>query len=117
MNEKERLLSFLGIARKAQRLSMGADAAKEAMQKGKARLVLLAGDLSPRSERNARAAAEEYRTPVLSAGVSMDEIACAVGKRTGILAVNDAGFADKLRAMLENAAPQGTTEEVDSIDV
>ena len=47
----------------------------------------------------------------------MDEIACAVGKRTGILAVNDAGFADKLRAMLENAAPQGTTEEVDSIDV
>ena len=103
MNEKERLLSFLGIARKAQRLSMGADAAKESLQKGKARLVLLAG--------------EEYRTPALSAGVSMDEIACAVGKRTGILAVNDAGFADKLRAMLENAAPQGTTEEVDSIDV
>ena len=59
MNEKERLLSFLGIARKAQRLSMGADAAKESLQKGKARLVLLAGDLSPRSERNARAAAEE----------------------------------------------------------
>ena len=33
---------------------MGADAAKESLQKGKARLVLLAGDLSPRSERNAR---------------------------------------------------------------
>ena len=96
---------------------MGADPALEALHKGKARLVLVAADLSPRSERNARAAAEEYRTPVLSAGVSMDEIACAVGKRTGILAVNDAGFADKLRAMLAMAAPQGMSEEVDSIDV
>ena len=58
---------------------MGADAAKEALQKGKARLVLLAGDLSPRSERNARAAAEESRTPVRSAGVSTEESAGAVG--------------------------------------
>ena len=54
MNEKERLLSFLGIARKAQRLSMGADAAKESLQKGKARLVLLAGICPPVGAERAR---------------------------------------------------------------
>lgn len=116
MNEKERLLSFLGIARKAQRLSMGADPALEALQKGKARLVLLAADLSPRSRRQALEAAKAHGVPALSAGVTMDEIAFSVGKRTGILAVNDEGFAGKLAAMLEAAAPAGTTEEVDSLD-
>ena len=132
MNEKERLLSFLGIARRAQKLSMGADAAQEAMQKGKTKLLLLASDLSERPERSARAEAQAASTPVLPAGVTMDEIAFSVGKRTGILAVNDSGFAGKLRTMLgeqqdapqgpksgtmlEEAAPAGMTEEVDSID-
>ena len=110
MNEKERLLSFLGIARRAQKLSMGADAAQEAMQKGKTKLLLLASDLSERSERSARAAAQAVSTPVLPAGVTMDEIAFSVGKRTGILAVNDSGFAGKLRTMLgeQQDAPQGS---------
>lgn len=110
MNEKERLLSFLGIARRAQKLSMGADAAQEAMQKGKTKLLLLASDLSERSERSARAAAQAASTPVLPAGVTMDEIAFSVGKRTGILAVNDSGFAGKLRTMLgeQQDAPQGS---------
>lgn len=110
MNEKERLLSFLGIARRAQKLSMGADAAQEAMQKGKTKLLLLASDLSEHSERSARAAAQAASTPVLPAGVTMDEIAFSVGKRTGILAVNDSGFAGKLRTMLgeQQDAPQSS---------
>lgn len=110
MNEKERLLSFLGIARRAQKLSMGADATQEAMQKGKTKLLLLASDLSERSERSARAAAQAASTPVLPAGVTMDEIAFSVGKRTGILAVNDSGFAGKLRTMLgeQQDAPQSS---------
>ena len=117
MDEKERLLSLLGLARRAQKLSLGADAAAEAVRKGKCRLLLTAADLSPRSLRNARGTAEEYGTPAACAGVTMDEIGFALGKRTGILAVNDAGFANKLRAMLAaQAMPEGTTEEVDSID-
>ena len=57
MNERERFLSFLGIARKAGKLSMGADEACKAMETGRVRLLLLAQDLSPRSERRMRAAA------------------------------------------------------------
>ena len=105
MNERERFLSFLGIARKAGKLSMGADEACKAMETGRVRLLLLAQGLSPRSERRMRAAAETSGVPAFCAGVQMDEIALAVGKRTGILAVTDGGFAEKLTTMLATADP------------
>ena len=82
MNEKERLLSFLGIARRAQKLSMGADAAQEAMQKGKTKLLLLASDLSERSERSARAAAQPTIPPPITS-TSGDSPSSALSRMTG----------------------------------
>ena len=40
-----RLLSFLGIARKAGKLSMGLDSSREAMEKGKAGLLIFSRDI------------------------------------------------------------------------
>ena len=46
-NHRAPLLSLLGLARRAGKLSLGNDAAVESLRKGQARLVLLASDLSP----------------------------------------------------------------------
>lgn len=97
MNEK--LLHLLGIARRAGRLSLGNDAAVEALRKGKTRLILLAGDLSPRTASGVEFAAKEEEVTVVHTGATMDEISMALGKRTGVVAVNDAGFAKKLIAL------------------
>lgn len=98
-NQKKSLLSLLGIARRAGRLALGRDAAEEELRKGHTRLVLLAADLSTRSASGVVFAAREAGTPVITLGATMDEISMALGKRTGIVSVNDAGFAKKLNAL------------------
>jgi ribosomal protein L7Ae-like RNA K-turn-binding protein len=97
MNDK--LLQFLGIARRAGKLSLGNDAAIEAMRKGNTRLLLLASDLSPRTAGGIRSAAEDEDVELVQTKATMDEISMALGKRTGVIAVNDAGFAKKLLAL------------------
>lgn len=102
MNENnKRLLSLLGLARRANRLSLGSDPAEEALRKGQARLVLLAEDLSQHTAGGVRFAAEEAGVDVLTTACTMDEISMALGKRTGVVAVNDAGFAKKLHGLCE----------------
>ncbi|MBQ3929180.1 MAG: ribosomal L7Ae/L30e/S12e/Gadd45 family protein [Clostridia bacterium] len=94
MNDK--LLSFLGIARRAGRLSLGCDAATEAMQGGKSKLLLLASDLSERTARNMKHTAEQTRTQTIVLDRTMEQLGGSVGKMTGIISVNDEGFAKKL---------------------
>ncbi|WP_457944193.1 L7Ae/L30e/S12e/Gadd45 family ribosomal protein [Caproiciproducens sp. LBM24188] len=93
------LLHFLGLARRAGKLSLGSDPAQESLRKGRARLVLLASDLSPRTAGGVELAAKEKGVAVVKIGATMDEISTALGKRTGVVAVNDPGFAKKLIAL------------------
>ena len=94
MNEKA--LHLLGIARRAGRLTLGNDATIEALRKGHTQLVMFASDLSPRTSGGVTFAAKEEGVAVIQIKATMDEISMALGKRTGVVAVNDAGFAKKL---------------------
>lgn len=107
MNKKQ--LSLLGLARRAGRLALGCEAATEAIRNGRARLVILAEDLSPRTAGGISREAEEEGIEVLTAAACMDELGMALGKRTGVIAVNDAGFAGKIAA-LQQEAPAGQRE-------
>ena len=51
---KNQVLSLLGIARRAGRLSLGHDAVDEALKKREAKLILLARDVSARRHRRRR---------------------------------------------------------------
>jgi len=93
------LLSLLGIARRAGKLSLGSDAAQEAALGGKCPLILFSEDLSPRTIRKVAAAAAKGKTQTAALHVGMDAIGMAIGKRTGVIAVNDIGFAKKLLAL------------------
>lgn len=93
------LLRFMGLARRAGKLSLGSDPVKEALGRGHAQLVLLAGDVSPRTAGGVELAAKEQGVAVVRTVATMDEISMAVGKRAGVVAVNDPGFAKKLIAL------------------
>lgn len=97
MNDK--LLSFLGIARRAGRLSLGFDMATETMTKGKSRLLLLACDLSPRTTKAITETAQRSGTQIIVLNISMEQIGVSLGKVTGIISVNDEGFAKKLKEL------------------
>lgn len=73
---------------------MGFDAVVQelASDKSKAAGIILAADVSPKTEKEIRFAAEKYHSEILSAGFTMDEAQDAVGKRVGIFLVLDAGL-------------------------
>ncbi len=94
-----RLLSFLGIARRAGKLSLGFDAATEAMNKGRSRLLLIADDLSPRTTEAIKKTALSLNVPVIALDEPMESIGKSVGKTVGIVSVDDDGFAKKLKQL------------------
>ena len=108
---QNKLLSLLGIARRAGRLSLGNDPALEAMRNGQTCVILVANDLSKRTLKGVCFAAEEAHIDVLTMNETMDEIGAALGKRTGVIAVNAAGFANKMRTMCSETDNQQKNEE------
>ncbi len=100
MNDK--LLSLLGIARRAGRLSLGFDPAADTMKKGRTNLLLLAADLSGNSRKSVLQEAERTNTKSIVLDRTMAELGAAVGKNVGIIAVNDRGFADSIEKMIHN---------------
>ena len=60
--------------------------------KSKAAGLILAADLSPKTEKEIRFQAEKSVTPVVTGDFTMDDAKDAVGKRTGIFLVLDAGL-------------------------
>lgn len=96
METDNRLMNLLGIARRAGKLDLGGEAVKQSVRRHHARLVLLASDLSQRTAEGIHAEAEKAGVRTAEIRANMDEVEAALGRRTGIIAVNDAGFAKTL---------------------
>lgn len=73
---------------------MGFDAAVQELvsPKTKAAGLLLAADVSPKTEKEIRFAAEKCGKTVVRAGFTMDEAYSALGKRVGVLLFLDEGL-------------------------
>ncbi len=93
---------LISICRKAGKLKTGMDIVKSACDNGEAKAVFAACDLSPKSLKELRFAAARNDVPVYQLSMTMDQIAVAMGKRTGILAVTDGGFAKSMAKGTEN---------------
>ncbi len=91
-----KFLSLLGMAKKAGRLSCGYEKVLESVHRKKARAIFAADDLSEKTLRGIQYACEETGNEVLRLPVSMFEVSNAVGQKTGIVSVEDKGFAGKL---------------------
>lgn len=96
MNEK--ILSLLGLARRAGRLAPGHDAVVESIVKNRAKLCVLCLDGSERLEREIRHACryDNKNIPVIRAGFSAGELSKAIGTKAAVISINDEGFAKKL---------------------
>ncbi len=92
---ESKLFGLLGIARRAGRTVIGFDAVKAAILVGKARLVLLAADCSPKTEKELRFAAQERPCPILTLSADKTAVAAALGlqKPVAAVATDDPGFA------------------------
>ena len=96
----DRLLSFLGICKRAGRLVSGADTVNKAVSEEKALLVLYASDVSENSLKQVLRSAREHAVPVKQIPYSKAELSFALGKHCGIICTADKGFADKILTMI-----------------
>lgn len=106
-----KIVSMLSLARKAGKLTAGADPVKEAVLNGQVSAVFTASDLSPKSLKEIEFSCRNLPVPVLPLGVSMDEMSVQIGRRSGILAVTDKGMEAKIQSLLSDAAQAEKSEE------
>lgn len=91
----ERVLSYLGLARKAGKLNIGFAASKEACQKNKAKFIAVASDISEKSEKEIKYFSGG-KIPVVRISYTITEMSAGIGIKAGIVAVCDEGFAEAL---------------------
>ncbi len=110
-----KVASMLSLARKAGKLTAGADMVKDAVQTGQVQAVFTAADLSSKSLKEVEYACGQSSVPVFPLGIAMDEIAPQIGRRSGILAVSDPGFEAKIRSLLEEIKTAPGEEETEPL--
>ena len=94
------LLLLLGLMRRAGKLSLGFDAAAESAESGESCMILTTADISPKTlkELNYKI---NHKTDVVPIACSQDELGGAIGKSVKIISINDKGFAQKARLLME----------------
>lgn len=100
MNSK--MLTLLGFAAKAGKLCYGMDTATAAVKGKKSRLVITAADISEKSRKEIQFYGAKFNTEVILSDINIDELSHAVGKRCGIISVNDEGFAKAIMDLAKN---------------
>ena len=96
----DRLLSFLGICKRAGSLITGAETVTKAVNEHKALLVLYASDVSDNSLKAVRRAADENGVAVKELPRSKEELSFALGRLSGIICVTDEGFVKKILELI-----------------
>ncbi len=97
----DRILSFLGICRRAKKLVIGAESAIQSAQNGSSQLIIYASDFSRNSLKPVLNAARDCGVSAVMLNRTKEELSFAVGKLCGVASVDDNGFAAKLRQMIE----------------
>lgn len=97
----DRLLSFLGICKRAGSLLWGAQTVEKTVKEGKARLLLYARDVSENSLKRVLTSADDRSVPVRRLPCDKEALSFALGRYCGIVCVTDAGFAKKLLEMMD----------------
>ena len=101
MDNEKKILSLLGLARRAGKLQSGEFSVENAVRDGSAELVIIAEDASKNTEKLFFDKCSYYHVPVRSFGTK-DTLGAALGKELrASIAVNDKGFAASLQKLLD----------------
>ncbi len=98
-----KILTLLGFAAKAGRLSFGFDTSLSAIKKQQSQIVVCGQDLSAKSFKEMSFHAQKNGVEIFSLkGITNDSLSHAVGRKCGIISVNDNGFAKSLKEEILN---------------
>ncbi len=93
---------ILGLCRRAGKLITGFDAVIDSVKNGKVSAVIIAADLSPKTEKEIRFALNGKKIPLYKTNDTLDEINFALGRRTGVISVEDENLLKLACALCES---------------
>ncbi|WP_449619419.1 YlxQ family RNA-binding protein [Robertmurraya sp. Marseille-Q9965] len=94
-------MSLLGLANRARKIISGEELVVKEIRSGKAKLVLLSADASANTTKKVTDKCKSYSVPVRMVE-SRDSLGQSIGKEARVVvAVLDAGFANKLKQLLD----------------
>ncbi len=99
MNNK--LLSFLGIARKSGNLFLGMDNIKNNIVRKNILLILTTKDLSKSSLKKIKLVSTENNARTVSIDCTMQDINFALGKHSGIIGISNENIVNKVLSLVE----------------
>lgn len=98
MNDK--ILSLLGLCRRAGKITIGNDAVIDMVTKNKAKLVIMAEDVSKNTAKGVLSACHANNVTALTIKRDKEQLSHAIGKFCAVITVNDDGFANKLKMLI-----------------
>ncbi len=82
----------LGLARKSGNLVMGYDAVLESIKSGKSQGVVIALDISEKTEKNVVFTAEKFEVELFKSDLTMEELSSIFRKKVGIFSFENKGL-------------------------
>lgn len=98
----DKLLNFLGLCRRAGKLTLGNDAVMETVIKGESKAVITACDISPNTEKKLAKTCGKHNVKLIKIARTKDEISTAIGRFTAVASVTDSGFAENIERLNQN---------------
>lgn len=97
---RTKVLSMLGMARRAGKLQAGFERCEAAVKSGRAALTLACSDISHKTQKELSFVCDKYRVTFISTDLTIAELSDAIGVRAGLAAICDNGFAKRLTSLL-----------------
>lgn len=102
----DRILSLLGLCRRAGKVTIGNDAVIDTVTKQKAKLVIMTKDLSENTAKKILINSHKSNVKALVLNRTKDELSAALGKFCAVISINDGGFANKLEELISEENQQ-----------
>lgn len=100
---------LLGLCRKANKMAIGHDAVITSIKQGKSHLAITCLDASNRLKREVsdECSFNNRSIKYVDAPFTMAELGLAMGKKVGVISIDDEGFANKLYSILTGGYEYG----------
>lgn len=91
---KFKALGLLGLCKKSGNLTCGFDAVIKKVKKNKSGTIFVTNDFSSKSLSNLKEKLNNFNAQIIILkGITMQDIYCALGKKTGVILIENRGFA------------------------
>lgn len=94
---KQKITQDITLAKRAGKLIMGFDVVKDALQTKTCKLLVISEDISEKTRKEVLFLANKYEMDIVFIELTLDELWYLVGKRVGVMCLNDDGFANKIK--------------------